>query len=279
MTHARPVQSLWRRRQCTPLAPASTASCRCSVRQGLALAKRLHDDAVGRGAIMALAPGLAVPAAFTAAASSVPVRAVACGASVRVRAVRQLNAVGSTDRGVPEAHQRHEPVVVDAGFTLRVLRLVRIAQSCMCTAVSGPHRQCCVDPQALSAAAPAPTVAATAPVRPGITSQQLPKQPPSPQRRRVQGCSPHEAAAAAAAARAAASAGDHGAATDGASQVDDAVMAQLMDMGYSAQKACKVVRLWPACCSLARRTVAILITSPSPAPHPSSSLLSRPSSP
>ena len=43
--------------------------------QGFALAKRLHDDAVGRGAIMALAPGLAVPAAFQAAASSLTVRA------------------------------------------------------------------------------------------------------------------------------------------------------------------------------------------------------------
>ena len=42
--------------------------------QGFALAKRLHEDAVGRGAIMALDPGLAVPAAFQAAASSVPVR-------------------------------------------------------------------------------------------------------------------------------------------------------------------------------------------------------------
>jgi len=43
--------------------------------QGFALAKRLHDDAVGRGAIMALAPGLAVPAAFQAAASCMAVRA------------------------------------------------------------------------------------------------------------------------------------------------------------------------------------------------------------
>jgi len=56
----------------------------------------------------------------------------------------------------------------------------------------------------------------------------------------VQGCSPHEAAAAAAAARAAGAGHDSGPAADGGSQADDAVMAQLMDMGFSAQKACKV---------------------------------------
>ena len=77
------------------------------------------------------------------------------------------------------------------------------------------------------------------------------RQPPSPQRRRVQGCSPDEAAAAAAAgaaAKAAASAARASGPDEGAnSQVDDAVMAQLMGMGFSAQKAGKVT-LGPARC-------------------------------
>ena len=59
-----------------------SCSCRHDIMQGFALAKRLHDDAVGRGAIMALAPGLAVPTAFQAAASSLPVRACCFGKSL-----------------------------------------------------------------------------------------------------------------------------------------------------------------------------------------------------
>ena len=44
--------------------------------QGFALAKRLHDDAVQRGAMTPLQPSLAVPAAFQAAGSSIPVSAL-----------------------------------------------------------------------------------------------------------------------------------------------------------------------------------------------------------
>ena len=84
---------------------------------------------------------------------------------------------------------------------------------------------------------------AAAPVAP-MLAPAASAQPPSPQRRRVHGCSPQEAAAAAAAA--AARALDPG--EDGSTQVDDAVMAQLMGMGPSAQKACKVTSGLAAYC-------------------------------
>jgi len=189
---------------------------------------------------MALASGLAVPAAFQAAALSLSVRVHCCPRCCASQAAVCILA--------PSMMLRHD--VLPLQFAMEPALPVVSSVSPRAApwhqraalyhwAASGPQCRFCAVSQAASVSVTAP-LAAPAPGQHGTTVHHTSKQPPSPQRRRVQGCSPHEAAAAAAAARAAGAGHDSGPAADGGSQADDAVMAQLMDMGFSAQKACKV---------------------------------------